>query len=156
MFSTLIVLLLCPASVNPWQSAHLPYHRRVKPPRPSAISKVRSTEELLRLVKTLRRQGATVAITNEKVSQPFFSVVSRVIRVNGQGVQVFEYRRASTAANEAKRVSSDGKTIGTSKPSWLSTPHFFKTEKLILLYVGDDQTVLRILQATLGNQFAGG
>jgi hypothetical protein len=156
LFLTLIVLLLCTESLNPWQSAHPQYHRRAKPRRPPAISKVRSTEEVLHLVKTLRAQGATVAITNEKVPQPFFSVVSRVINVNGQGVQVFEYRQARTADSEAKRVSSNGMTIGTSKPSWMSTPHFFKTEKMIVLYVGDDQTVLRILKSTLGNHFAGG
>ncbi|HAF21780.1 MAG TPA: hypothetical protein DCK93_02525 [Blastocatellia bacterium] len=156
MFLNLIVLLLYAGSLVPGQSARHPYPRRAKPRRSSAILKVRSTEEVLRLVKNLRAQGATVALTNDKVSQPFFSVASRIINVNGQGVQVFEYAQPSKADSEAKRVSSNGMTIGTSKPSWLSTPHFFKTEKLIVLYVGYDQTILRILQSALGNQFAGG
>jgi hypothetical protein len=152
----LIVVLLFTASLTPWQSARHPYQRRAKPRRSSAILKAKSTEELSRLVKNLQAQGAIVALTRDKVSQPFFSVASRVINVNGQDVQVFEYAKVWKADSEAKRVSSNGRTIGRSKPSWLSTPHFFKTEKLILLYVGDDQTVLRILQSTLGNQFAGG
>lgn len=155
MSLTLIVLLLFTSSLAPCQSVHHPYQRRAKPRR-SAIVKVRATGEVLRLIKDLRAKGATVALTNEKVAQPFFSVPSRVITVNGQGVQVFEYAQASKSNSEAKRVTSNGLTIGTSKPSWLSTPHFFKTEKLIVLYVGDDQTILRILQTALGNQFAGG
>lgn len=156
MFLNLIVVLLFTAYLTPWQSARHPSQRRAKPRRSSAILKVRSTEELLRLVKNLQAQGAIVALTRDKVSQPFFSVASRVIKVNGQDIQVFEYAQAWKADSEAKRVSTNGLSIGTTKPSWLSTPHFFKTEKLILVYVGDDQTVLRILQSTLGNQFAGG
>jgi hypothetical protein len=151
----LIVLLLYTASLAPGQSAHHPYPRRAKPRRASAILKVKSTGELLRLVKDLRAQGATVEVTHDRVPQPFFSVAARIVNVNGQGVQIFEYAQASKAGNEAKRVSSNGMTIGTSKPSWLSTPHFFKTKKLIVLYVGDDQTILRILQSSLGKQFAG-
>lgn len=156
MCLNLIVLLLYTASLVPGQSARHPYPRRAKPRRASVISKVRFSNEVLRLVKDLRAQGATVELTNDRVLQPFFSVAACIINVNGESVQVFEYAHASKADSEAKRVSSNGMTIGTSKPSWLSTPHFFKTKKLIILYVGDDQAILRILQSTLGNQFAGG
>ncbi|MGI9067074.1 MAG: hypothetical protein ACR2HX_11820 [Pyrinomonadaceae bacterium] len=53
-------------------------------------------------------------------------------------------------------MSSDGTTIGTSKPTWMATPHFFKTGKLIVLYVGGNQTILELLRTALGGQFAGG
>ena len=152
----LIVLFLFTAALIPGQGARHTYHRRVKPRRPSATLRIRSTAELTRLVKNLRTQGATVALTSEKVSQPFFSGASRIMNVNGQAVQVNQYAKASKLDREASRVSSNGMTIGTSKPSWLSTPHFYKTDKLIVLYVGDDQTILRILQSALGKQFAGG
>jgi aconitase B len=148
--------MLFTASLAPWQPVRHPHQRSAKPRRSPAILKVRATGEVLRLVKNLRAQGASVALTNDKVSQPFFSGASRIISVNGQVVQLFEYAQVSKANSEAKRVSPNGMTIGTSKPSWLSTPHFFKTEKLIVLYVGDDQTILRVLQAGLGRQFAGG
>jgi hypothetical protein len=90
------------------------------------------------------------------VWQPFFSASGRIMKVNNEAIQVFEYSKPATTESQAKRVSPDGKTIGNSKPSWMSTPHFFKSQKLILIYVGDDQTILRILQAELGKQFAGG
>lgn len=148
--------MLYTASLAPGHSAPYPQTRRPRSGRASAISKVRSTNEVLRLVRDLRAQGATVEVTNNRVPQPFFSVAARIINVNGQGVQIFEYAQVSKAGSEAKRVSSNGMTIGKTRPLWLSTPHFFKKKKLIVLYVGDDQTILRILVSTLGNQFAGG
>jgi hypothetical protein len=116
----------------------------------------KSPKEYSRLIGKLRAQGATVKSTGEKVRQPFFSVSGRIMTINNEAIQVFEYSNPATTENQAKQVSPDGKTIGNSKPSWMSTPHFFKSQKLIVIYVGDDQTVLKTLQAELGNQFAGG
>jgi hypothetical protein len=122
----------------------------------SHLAGTRSPTEYSRLIGKLRAQGASARSTAEKVRQPFFSVPGRIMKVNKEAIQVFEYSNPVSAEVEAKRVSPDGKTIGNSKPSWMSTPHFFKSQKLIVIYVGDDQTILRILQAELGNQFAGG
>ncbi len=116
----------------------------------------KSAKEYARLIGRVRAQGASARSTGEKVRQPFFSAPGRIIKVNNEAVQVFEYSNPATVESQAKRVSADGKTIGNSKPSWMSTPHFFKSQKLIVIYVGDDQTILRILRAELGNQFAGG
>ncbi|HVQ39768.1 MAG TPA: hypothetical protein VMS31_19665 [Pyrinomonadaceae bacterium] len=116
----------------------------------------KSATEYTRLIGRLRAQGATARITREKVRQPFFSVPGRILKVNNEAVQVLAYSNIATAESEAKRVSVDGKTIGNSKPSWMSTPHFFKSQKMIVIYVGDDQTILKTLQAVMGHQFAGG
>jgi len=151
-----VVLLLFTVSSTWGQSTPSRHRTRSRARHPYSGSKPRSPTELANLIKNLRAEGATAVFTNEKVSQPFFSVPARIINVNREGVQVYEYARASKADSEAKRVSSDGMTIGTSKPSWLASPHFFKRGKLIVLYVGGDQTILKILQATLGEQFAGG
>lgn len=117
--------------------------------------KAKSGKQLLGLVERLRSHGAKVTLTNEKISQPFFLPPGHIINVNDEGVQVFEYGQVSLADTDAKRVSPDGMTVGTSKPSWMAPPHFFKSGRLIVLYVGNEQTVLRILRATIGKQFAG-
>ena len=39
---------------------------------------------------------------------------------------------------------------------WMATPHFFKSGKLIVLYLGDDVAVMTLLTGLLGPQFAGG
>jgi hypothetical protein len=120
------------------------------------IAVVNPTREYSRLIGKLRARRANVKSTKEKVWQPFFSVSGRIMKVNNGAIQVFEYSTPAATQSQANRVSPDGKTIGNSKPSWMSTPHFFKSPKLIVIYVGDDQTILRILQAELGHQFAGG
>ncbi len=153
MFLRLIPLLLVSASLISGQSGHI--HRRAKATNPHSSSKTKSSE-LVRLTKKLRAQGATVAMTKEKISQPFFSVAGRIIKINGEAVQVFEFATVSSADADASRVSADGTTIGTIKPSWIDTPHFFKSGKLILLYIGGNQTIVDLLRTALGNQFAGG
>ena len=121
----------------------------------SRISKSRP-DELAQLMGKLRAQRAQVKSTTERVRQPFFLVSGRIIKVNKENIQVFEYSNAATAESQAKLVSPNGRTIGNSKPSWMATPHFFKSQKLIVIYIGDDKTILRILQGALGDQFAGG
>lgn len=106
-------------------------------------------------VKSLRAEKISVKQEGE-VDQPFFSVKGRVIRLYGEHVQVFEYRSAAAAGAQAALVSPDGRTVGTTKPLWLGTPHFYKRERLIVLYLGDNPKVLKALETRLGPPFAGG
>jgi hypothetical protein len=122
----------------------------------SHVARGKSPKEYARLIAKLRAQGARASSTGERVRQPFFSVSGRIMKINNENIQVFEYSNPATTQSQAKRVSPNGKTIGATKPSWMSTPHFFKSNKLIIIYVGDDQVILRILRAELGEQFAGG
>lgn len=115
----------------------------------------KSATELRSLMKKLRGQGARVALTSERVEQPFFTVPARILNINGVGIQVFQYSSLSMARKEAMLVSSDGMTIGASKPAWMGPPHFFKSGRLIVLYLGNDQTIVKILRGALGKQFAG-
>ncbi len=106
------------------------------------------------LIDNLRATGATVEPSG-KISQPFFFVEGQVISINGVEVQVFEYADIAVADAEANLVSHDGSSIGTSMVNWVATPHFYKTGKLIVLYVGDNMTVISTLETVLGPQFAG-
>ena len=151
----LIVLMFFTASLTLGQSAPHRHPNRRQPAQSASSSRTKSSE-LVRFTEKLRSQGGTVIVTKEKVSQPFFSPAGRVIKINGEVLQVFEYATISAANADASKVSADGTTVGTSKPSWMATPHFFKSEKLIVLYVGRNQAIVELVQRTLGNQFAGG
>ena len=155
MLLKLILLLLVTASLTFGQSARHRHRNKARATHPHSAAKAKSTE-LTQLTEKLRAQRATVAVTKEKVSQPFFSAPGRIFTVNGEALQVFEYATPSAVDVDASRVSADGTTIGTSKPTWMATPHFFKSGKLIVLYVGGNQTIVDLLRKTLGNQFAGG
>lgn len=106
------------------------------------------------LLAALRAAGARVD-PGGKVGQPFLSVKGRLIKVNGEEVQVFQYRNARRADTQAALVSRNGRTVGTTKVHWLGPPHFYKREKLLVLYIGENNQVLKALEATLGRQFAG-
>lgn len=114
-----------------------------------------AVKDYISLVDNLRQAGATVEPAGE-MTQPFFSVTGNIIVVNGGDVQVFEYADTAAAEAEAALVSPDGSSVGTSMVGWVASPHFYRAEKLIVLYVGDSETVTDVLESVLGQQFAGG
>lgn len=123
----------------------------------ASASKAQPKSDFVKLFERLRGQGATVKRDEKNdVTQPFFSVPGRVLLINGEGVQVFEYKSVAAARAEAQLVNSTGTTIGTSKPAWMAPPHFYRSGKLIVLYVGDSAQVKSLLEGVLGPQFAGG
>lgn len=118
------------------------------------VSHGREAVDYVSLIDNLRVNNATV-IPEGEIEQPFFSVTGFSIQVNGSSVQVFEYNTAEDAEADASFVSSDGSSIGTSMPFWVDDPHFYYKEKIIVLYVGDDPTIEKLLESVLGSQYAG-
>ena len=106
------------------------------------------------LIKSLRALGAGASAVGD-VEQPFFSIKGVMIKVHGEDVQVFQYANAAAVDAEAAPISRDGMAVGTRKIFWVGPPHFFKQGKLLVLYVGNDDKVLKALEAVLGRQFAG-
>jgi len=105
-------------------------------------------------VDNLRATGAIVTPSGP-ISQPFFTVEGIAILVNGDDVQVFEYPTFIDSESDARKVSPDGSSIGTSMPFWIGSPHFYLKENIIVLYVGDNLDTLGIIESVLGSQFAG-
>jgi hypothetical protein len=106
------------------------------------------------LLAYLRAKGLR-AESAGKIVQPFFTVVGRVIQVNGQDLQVFQYPDAARTNAQAALISPDGLTVATTKVHWLAPPRFYKCGKLLVIYLGDDGDVLKVLEAALGPHFAG-
>lgn len=117
-------------------------------------SKPVAVEDLASLVDALDAAGATIE-QGASVEQIFFAVPGQIVRVNGADVQVFEYETAKALEADASQVSDDGGSIGTSMVTWVSTPHFYKAGRILVLYLGDDQTILDLLEGNLSPQFAG-
>ena len=117
-------------------------------------SRARPVHDYASLVDYFRAAGIKVQAEGE-VKQPFLSVTGRVIKVHGEDVQVFQYSSAMAMEAQAARISRDGMAVGTSKIHWLGPPHFFKKEKLLVLYIGDEAKTLKALETALGRQFAG-
>jgi len=114
-------------------------------------SPVRTLDEL---ITALHNNGATVE-SLDTISQPFFAPEGQVISVNGFQVQVFEYPNEEDTSSAAGTISSDGSSVGTTMVSWVEPPHFFKSGNLIVLYVGEESSILEALHEILGPQIAG-
>ena len=153
------ILLLLAATPEASGKGHDPGARRARPG--GAAGRRRSSrpagraKDLKGLVSRLRAGGARVGRAG-RVSQPFFSVMGRALTVNGEQVQVFEYASARAAEREAGLVGPTGSPVGTSMVSWVAPPHFYRSGRLIVLYVGGDAGLIKALRDVLGPQFAGG
>ncbi len=120
----------------------------------ASTPKNQSVEDSASLVSALQTAGAKIEV-GESVEQVFFTVTGQIIKVNDTDVQVFEYETAEAMESDAAQVAPDGGSIGTSMVAWVATPHFYKAGRILVLYIGDDQTVLELLEGALGPQFAG-
>jgi hypothetical protein len=109
------------------------------------------------LTAALREQNATV-VRDEVLPQsshPFFSTNAQVLLVNGGTVSVFEYASVAAADGDAAKVSSDGFVVGSTSITWIGPPHFYRDGRLIVLYAGSSDAVMKPLGAVLGAPFAG-
>lgn len=104
-------------------------------------------------IATLRSKGIAVKLVG-KVTQPFFAVQGQRIVVDGETAQAFQYRDAALAAKAANRVLPDRYKIGPTRVEWVYTPHFYRCGRLIVLYVGDNLTLLKELVTLFGPRFS--
>ena len=117
-------------------------------------------------VDALRAKGLVVDIAGS-VEQPFLRGRGTVLRVSGGSIkqpaelQSFNYddtdlrtNGLNVAADDASQIERDGNPK-TMRISWIAQPHFFRRERVIVLYLGSDSSLLTLLTELLGPQFAG-
>lgn len=115
-----------------------------------SVSPAGEIGDLAGLIEALRAAGASVETAGE-INQAFFEPGGHIVRVNGADVQVFEFpdERARQAASD--QISPSGSSIGTTMVTWVDQPHFWAKGRLIVLYVGSDDTLLDQLVQVLGD-----
>lgn len=122
--------------------------------RPSPTTGSAPVEDQASLLAALQAAGAT-ATAGDTVTQDFFTPQGQIIKLNGADIQVFEYESAEAMEAEASQVAPDGGSVGTSMMMWMDKPHFYKTGRIIVLYVGSDAAIKGLLDQVIGPQFAG-
>jgi hypothetical protein len=120
---------------------------------PAGPTGVASTDAL---ISALREQGLSVTVGDvlPQQSTPYFSTRARVVTANSATLQVFECETTAAADHDAAKVSPGGSPIGNVQILWVSVPHFYKSGRLIVTYVGTDTDILQILEKVLGTPFA--
>jgi hypothetical protein len=109
------------------------------------------------LLAALRSAGLS-ATSVGKVQQPFFSVPGQGFKINNQPldtIQVFEYPSVTAAARDAAKIHPDG-TVAGMAINWIAQPHFYRAERVIIIYPGTNAKLLAALQAAVGKPFAVG
>jgi hypothetical protein len=111
-------------------------------------------------METLEACGVRIE-SPRSVEQPFLQPESGTgLRLTGGSltepvdIQVYEYRDAKDATTQAAQIGPDGHPT-TMMIHWIEPPHFFLSERIIVLYIGEDQATLDLLTTLLGPQFAG-
>jgi hypothetical protein len=109
------------------------------------------------LATSLQREGASVTLAEvmPTSAHPYFSMPAVRYVVNGENLYAFEYPTEGNAEVEASRVAPDGASVGTTQVSWVSDPHFYRSGRVIALYVGRQSAMLDLFQRVLGQQIAG-
>lgn len=82
----------------------------------------------------------------------FLGVQPTVLCVDRPTVNVYDYACRPKRAAQCNAVQPDGSILHPGSvviPEWIAFPHFFATQRLIVIYVGNAPSLERLLQATL-------
>ena len=123
-----------------------------------------STTRIEGFLGALRELGLRVTFegTVPRSETPYFSVDARRALIERSAVHgpsrltIFEYPSEAAAAADAAAVSADGQPTPSVRISWVSTPRFYRQDRLIVLYVGCDLEVAAALGKVLGQPFVTG
>ena len=116
----------------------------------------------------LRGQGAIIQDLGTKgqlFGDRLLAGTEHNLRINGDGMVVFEYHTTLGAFYDTTRFSANGKTLqpsvipgggqGAHLDDFPAPVHWFHQGRVILLYVGQQANLLALLRQVLGPQFAG-
>ncbi|MDX1600097.1 MAG: hypothetical protein R3191_01145 [Anaerolineales bacterium] len=107
------------------------------------------------LIRALRAQGLEPQ-TGGTIEQEFFSVSGQVIKIENATIQIFEYADREARSTHSALISEHGSSIGTTMVTWIDTPHFWAQDRIIVLYVGSNQSIVDALTQILGQPLATG
>jgi len=85
--------------------------------------------------------------------------VKRII-VGDYLLGIVEYESEELMEYDASYISEDGSTfwipgVSATHVEWISKPSFFKKDRIIVYFVGEDETIITFLSEILGKKFAG-
>jgi|LSQX01.3.fsa_nt_gb uncharacterized lipoprotein NlpE involved in copper resistance len=111
-----------------------------------------------KLVRNLENKGFT--IETEDVEESILLGERKWLTLNGSdNISVYLYENSDRMEKDASYLSNDGFSYNNGKESidieWVSYPHFFKSENMIILYVGENSKIVEALEELVDPQFVG-
>jgi hypothetical protein len=86
------------------------------------------------------------------LEQPFFDVAARVLTVNGEDIQVFEFADVQTRQTAEDTITAGGSVIGTSQITWVDIPNFWSRGRILVLYIGQNEELIDLLDEVIGQR----
>jgi hypothetical protein len=107
------------------------------------------------LVDHLRARERMAKMTGSPVLHPLFDATSAEVILDGHFIYVYEFADASAAEEARLQVAEDGRSVNGKAVIPEGTAHFYQKDHLIVLYVGDDASVVGNVGDVLGEAFRG-
>lgn len=120
---------------------------------PTTLYRSGESETLNKVITDLTHQGGSVQIGGI-IQQPFFSPQGKLIRIDGEEIQVYIYSDSDERLIDSGSISSDGTIIGQINITWIEQPYFWAYEDLIVLYMGSNSVLITQISKSLGEPIA--
>jgi hypothetical protein len=108
-----------------------------------------------RLIVDLRAYGAEVSQGGVSVDHPLFSAAGVELNIDGEIVQAFEYPDVAAATADASAIYY-GENATWDELSRDGTPHTYQVNNILLLYIGNDESLVTTLEIVFGPPFGEG
>ena len=92
--------------------------------------------------------------TKEKYNEILYrlSVENDDYTINGDRLSIYEYDESakSTLEGDLKSITDNGMMINGNKTSWTKAAHIYKKGRLVVIYDGNNESILTTLKEVLG------
>lgn len=106
------------------------------------------------IIYLIRSAGNSVKVV-DKVSREGLGEGYAILVARTNRLEIYEYGSVDDRLEVEKMISPDGSIVAGKSMKWTDTPHFFHTDKTIVLYQGSDADNVTQLASVFGQQFAG-
>jgi|GEM_PF-2223235 len=141
-----------PASKN-WSSGREWYNNYLKQQIESKGNTVNNqyANDYDTFIVAMKAKGYSIEMQVSQNGQSFFSVTPKYFKVNGDIISIYEFTNYDSAKSQSRTISNDGSRIGNSSIDWIDKPHFYVKGKIIVGYIGSNQTILNDLSKIMGD-----
>lgn len=111
-----------------------------------------------KLIIKLEEKGFSVV--SDDVEKSILQGQRKWLTINArENISVYFYETDKEMEEDASYINASGLSYNNKdksvKISWSSFPHFYKTDNIIVLYVGESNEIMNALEELIGQQFAG-
>lgn len=116
-------------------------------------------KDLANMITYLEDQSYESSV--EEADSDLFPGIRMRIKIESEVLDVYFYKNPTVLEEVASGIGKDGSSYQNKSKtkvieiSWVSEPHFFKRNTMMVQYIGENENILKLLTAYLGPQFAG-